>query len=100
LPGPLPAGAYYVNVAGYQPSGDAKLQASLIWRHAGSPDETIGSVDSTVAAGSDAGLPGDIHAMVTAAAVPAQCGDYLVLSVKMIAGSSAYDEIDTSLTIP
>ncbi len=56
--------------------------------------------DSTVVSGSDAGLPGDINATLQVGSVPAQCGDLLVLRVRMTAGTSGYIEFHTSLSVP
>jgi hypothetical protein len=100
LKGPLPAGPYHVTAGGYQPANDAKVHVDLIWRPAGlGGDQTITSADS-VAPGSDAGLAGSIDAMVDGAAVPAKCGDWLVMSVKMVSGSNDFIEFGVSLKIP
>jgi hypothetical protein len=92
---------HHIFVGGYQPSGDAQLHADVLFRHAGAADIVIAAADSTIPVGSDAGLPGEIDAVVPGIATgPTVAGDLLVLHVQMTAGTDGYIEIGTHLTIP
>jgi hypothetical protein len=99
LRGPLPAGDYVLYAGGYQPSGDAMLHADVIWR-APAGDQIVVSADSNVGPGSDAGTVGTISATLAGGAVPAKCGDQLVLSVHLVSGTSDYIEFGANLKIP
>ena len=104
LPGPLPAGAYTIAVDGYQASADARLRFDLLWRPAGSLDASretlLGSVEGR-ADDADAGLTmGKLRAVIDLPAVPAQCGDVLVLRVDFVSGGSNYLEFIVGMTIP
>ena len=96
--GPLPAGSYHIGVSGYQSTRDAQMRADVIFRRNGSADVIVASADSSVPV--PTGLPGDIDATVSGAAVPGASGDLLVLRVQMVTGTSDYIELGTHLTIP
>jgi hypothetical protein len=87
-------------VGGYQPAGDAKLHADVVWRAQGGGEQLIVSADTNVGKGSDAGAPGTINATLPAGAVPARCGEQLILRIKMVSGSNDYVELNSSLTLP
>lgn len=89
-----------MSAGGFQPSGDATLHAELLWRRSGQPDQTLATADSMGMAGADGGIPGNIDTMLQVGATPAQCGDLLVLRVKMTAGTDGYIEFGATLSVP
>ena len=102
LKGPLPAGAYVVDIAGTQQSHDAQLHFDLVYRH---PDEVtehpIASADSYISKSADGGVsPGDFGATMTAAAVPAPCDDLLILKIKFVSGTSPFLDFTSNLSVP
>jgi hypothetical protein len=56
--------------------------------------------DSMGPSGSDAGVPASIDTMLQAEAVPAQCGDLLVLRIRITSGTTGFIEFSTSLSVP
>lgn len=75
------------------------LHADVVWKSAAG-DKTIFSADSNVPKGSDAGAAGSIVGDFSGDAVPAKCGDTLVLELKFVSGTSDYIEFSASLAIP
>ena len=98
MPGLLPAGEYHLTTAGYQADKNAHLHADILLRHTGAADRVIASAESGTVA--DAGLPGDIDAVLSAGEVPAVCGDLLVVKLTMTVGTSPYIELFTRVSIP
>jgi hypothetical protein len=74
------------------------IHADLIWRHGGM-DNPVAAFDSTPGDADAGTLPG-IDQVVSAAAVPAQAGELLVVNVKIVSGTSDFIEFGTSLRIP
>ena len=95
LPGALPAGSYRVTASGYQPSRDAVLHGDVYWQSAAGK-QLLGSVDGM--ASPDGGST-DLNATFSAAAVPAVCGDTLLLHITLVSGSS-YIEFGVSMDLP
>jgi hypothetical protein len=85
-----------------QASGsDAQLHFDLVYRNAMTGDHPIASADSMLAQ-ADEGiiLKGEYGANLDGAAVPSACGDFLVLKVKFVSGSSSLLEFRSSMAIP
>ena len=100
LPGPLPAGRYLISVIGDEPTADATVHFDLLWRASGAADQPIGQADAR-ADDHDAGLTGgSVGAKIEAAAVPAHCGDSLVLRAQVVSGGSAYLDFLVQMTTP
>ncbi len=95
LTGELPAGGYHFSVFGYQPTNDAVLHAATSLRTAGKADVVLGSADGH--RGADAGTTPDLDAVF---ALPALCGDALVITLSMTGGTSGYIELGASLAVP
>ena len=100
LRGALPAGDYVITASGFQPSKDAHLHADVTWHPQHGADQLIVSADSNYPVGSDAGVPGDIMGTFPGKAVPATCGDQLILTLKMVTGSTGYIEFGVGMSIP
>ena len=99
LRGALPAGDYHLSVHGYQQSMDAQLHADILYRQRNGDQQAIASTDG--APPGDGGVAaGSIDAVLPGAAMPATCGDSVVLRIRLIAGATGYTELATSLAIP
>ncbi len=104
LPGPLPAGAYQLDVVSHSAPSPPTLHAEVLWRAAGAPE----SIDQAIVAADSNSANGDIHAQPSGAAVAAACGDQLVLRVKYVAsatppadgGASGVIDVGATVGIP
>jgi hypothetical protein len=77
----------------------ADLHAVLTWRNQFGVETTIGSAD-TNATEMDGGSPDSIDVHFQHAAIPAACGDLLILRTKVVSANSNLWELWTLLTLP
>jgi hypothetical protein len=105
LPGPLPSGAYsaFINLGTMDPSTSMQFETALVLRTDGGADRVLFSTTVDLAlldggpgiysqpyVGFDAGL----------GAIPAHCGDLLVLQVTQLSDAGMVFEAFPDLTVP
>jgi hypothetical protein len=97
LPGPLPAGNIHVYASGYMASHDATLHADVYWQGTGG-QMLLGSLDGR--ASPDGGATAYLDASFASAAVPAQCGDKLLLHITLVSAGSNFIEFGVAMDLP
>ncbi len=72
----------------------------MVWKAAGGAETFLVATDSNVGAGNDAGTPGSIVGDFPGPAAASNCGDQLLLRVKLVSGTSDYIEFGAGMAIP
>lgn len=76
------------------------MHAELSFRTTDAPDRMLAAVDGIAGQGVDGGQPGDLVATLHTDALPAKCGDELVLRATIVSASTPYLELLVTLTLP
>jgi hypothetical protein len=100
LPGPVAAGTYSFYEGGFAPTWDADLKTDVLYRHPGSPDVPVVSVEGTLKPPGDAGIMQPLQLTAMGAAIAANCGDQLIVRLTYVKGSSDFYTIDVRVGIP